>query len=249
MISLSVIYIIFIISFKNLKPFILNRINILILIYSMILTLQILLEGYNNLGLGYEIYGGLININIITVFAEIIILISGIILLTLGEWKINKNLMSVPGEYNLIILISILGMITLLISNDLILLFLSIELLSFPLYILASFYKWNKNRFINGIGINRDNQSSIAAGLKYLYLGALSSSLLLLGCVILYGYTGLTNLSDIALLIGVGINNTLSYINIMNISYKLILGFILISVALLFKIGAVPFHNWAPEKE
>jgi NADH-ubiquinone oxidoreductase chain 2 len=132
-------------------------------------------------------------------------------------------------------------MISLLSSNDLVSLFLSIELQSFPLYILASFYKFNKKGYINGIGINKDNQSSIAAGLKYLYLGALSSSFLLLGSVIIYGYTGLTNLGDIALLININTDNTI--INTIDLSYKLIPGFILIGIALLFKIGAVPFHN------
>jgi len=110
------------------------------------------------------------------------------------------------------------------------------------LYILASFYKWNLKGYINGIGINRDYQSSIAAGLKYLYLGALSSSLFLLGSAIIYGYTGLTNLSDIALL-GINISNISE-----NSIYYIIPGFILIGIALLFKIGAVPFHNWAPKK-
>jgi len=132
-------------------------------------------------------------------------------------------------------------MISLLSSNDLVSLFLSIELQSFPLYILASFYKFNKKGYINGIGINKDNQSSIAAGLKYLYLGALSSSFLLLGSAIIYGYTGLTNLGDIALLININTDNLA--INTIDLSYKLIPGFILIGIALLFKIGAVPFHN------
>lgn len=246
MLTLSIIIYIFIISFKNLKPLQLNRINILILIYSSILTLQIIIWGYDMLKLGIEIYGGLIQISIITIIAQFILLICGTMIITLGEWKINeKESISVPAEYNLIILISILGMISLLSSNDLVSLFLSIELQSFPLYILASFYKFNKKGYINGIGINKDNQSSIAAGLKYLYLGALSSSFLLLGSVIIYGYTGLTNLGDIALLININTDNTI--INTIDLSYKLIPGFILIGIALLFKIGAVPFHNWAPD--
>ena len=248
MLTIGIIILIFIISFKNLRPLLLNRISILILIYSAILILQIIMEGYDILILGIEIYGGLTHLNITIILAQITILLCGAMLLALGEWKNNKKEgISVPAEYNLIILISVLGSTILLTSNDLVSIFLSIELQSFPLYILASFYKWNKNDFLNGLDINRDNQSSIAAGLKYLYLGALSSSLLLLGSAIIYGYTGLTNLSDITLLIGVGIENDFISLENISISYKLISGFMLIGIALLFKIGAVPFHNWAPD--
>jgi NADH-ubiquinone oxidoreductase chain 2 len=101
--------------------------------------------------------------------------------------------------------------------------YLSIELQSFGVYILASIY--------------RDSESSTNAGLKYFLLGGLSSCLILLGCVLIYSYTGVINFEDIySLLVSAsGPNNDISTI--------LQLGLILIFIGFLFKIAAAPFHN------
>jgi NADH-ubiquinone oxidoreductase chain 2 len=101
--------------------------------------------------------------------------------------------------------------------------YLSIELQSFGVYILASIY--------------RDSESSTNAGLKYFLLGGLSSCLILLGCVLIYSYTGVINFEDIySLLVSAsGFNNDISTI--------LQLGLILIFIGFLFKIAAAPFHN------
>jgi NADH-quinone oxidoreductase subunit N len=78
-------------------------------------------------------------------------------------------------------------MMILISSNDLIMLYLGVELMSLSFYVLAS--------------INRDTQHSTEAGIKYFLLGALSSGLLLFGMALLYGYTGSTNLEAISLVI------------------------------------------------
>jgi NADH-ubiquinone oxidoreductase chain 2 len=103
--------------------------------------------------------------------------------------------------------------------------YLSIELQSFGVYILATLY--------------RDSESATSAGLKYFLLGGLSSCIILLGAGIIYTYTGLTNFESIYSIISVSENN--------NIIQGLTLGIILIIVGFLFKIAAAPLHNWAPD--
>ena len=92
-------------------------------------------------------------------------------------------------EYPMLILFTTMGATFLLASADLVSMYLSIELQSFGVYILAAVY--------------RDSESATAAGLKYFLLGALSSALILLGSALIYSYTGLTNLNSIYELISV----------------------------------------------
>ena len=128
--------------------------------------------------------------------------------------KINKI------EYPILALSSILGMMIMISSNDLILFYIGLELQSLALYVLASF--------------NRDNILSSESGLKYFVLSALSSGLLLYGCSLIYGFSGSTNFNIIAE-------------NMNQSSYGLTFGIIFIITGLAFKISAVPFHMWAPD--
>lgn len=128
-------------------------------------------------------------------------------------------------EYSLIVLFTTLGASLLISSADLVSMYLSIELQSFGLYILATLY--------------RDSESATSAGLKYFLLGGLSSCLILLGAGLIYTFTGLTNFEAIYSLISVSDSH--------NIIQGLSLGFILIIVGFLFKIAAAPLHNWAPD--
>ena len=134
--------------------------------------------------------------------------------------------MSGIGEkYSLIILFSTLGSSLLLSSADLLSMYLSIELQSFGVYILATLF--------------RDSRLATSAGLKYFLLGGFSSCLILLGSGLVYFYTGLTNLESIYSIISVS--------NILNITQGLTLGLSLIIIGFLFKIAAAPLHNWAPD--
>jgi NADH-ubiquinone oxidoreductase chain 2 len=103
---------------------------------------------------------------------------------------------SVEREYCLIVLFNILGALFLVSSNDLISIYLSIELQSFGLYILATLYK--------------EKLSATSAGLKYFLLGGLSSCIILLGSGLIYTYTGLTNLESIYTLISIFSNSSYS---------------------------------------
>ena len=133
-------------------------------------------------------------------------------------------------EYSLVILFSILGLLILCSSNDLITAYLAIELQSLAFYVLASFKK--------------SSNFSVESGLKYFILGAFSSSLFLLGSSFLYGVTGTVNLEDfkdLFLFLRSGDNS------IVNLNVELLqIGLSLIIVSLFFKLIVVPFHVWAP---
>ena len=115
---------------------------------------------------------------------------------------------------------SILGMMVMISSNDLMVFYMGLELQSLALYVLASF--------------NRDNLLSTESGLKYFVLSALSSGLLLYGCSLIYGFTESTNFNIIL-------------VNSSSDQYGLTFGLVFILVGLAFKISAVPFHMWAPD--
>ena len=123
-------------------------------------------------------------------------------------------------EYPILILSSVLGMMVMISSNDLMVFYMGLELQSLALYVLATF--------------NRDQLKSSEAGLKYFVLSALSSGLLLYGCSLIYGFSGSTNFNIIS--------NQLN-----SNEYVLTFGIVFILVGLAFKISAVPFHMWAPD--
>ena len=124
-------------------------------------------------------------------------------------------------EYGVLFLLSTLGMLMLISAADLIALYLGLELMSLPLYVVAA--------------SNRDNVRSTEAGLKYFVLGALSSGMLLYGASLIYGFTGTVNFVGIAKATGQGAN------------IGLIFGLVFMFVGFCFKISAVPFHMWTPD--
>nr|YP_010619973.1 NADH dehydrogenase subunit 2 [Xiphosiphonia pinnulata]WAX03986.1 NADH dehydrogenase subunit 2 [Xiphosiphonia pinnulata] len=133
-------------------------------------------------------------------------------------------------EFWILILLSIIALSLLLQAFDLLSIYLLIEFLSLTFYILTS--------------INRNSEFSTESGLKYFILGAFTSSLLLFGFVLLYNFTGLTNLQDF--LIFFTNYSTISN-HIFNLDLGLFLSIFCILTALLFKLGAAPFHFWVPD--
>jgi NADH-ubiquinone oxidoreductase chain 2 len=207
-----------------------NRLAILVLLYSSVLAFNSLY--LEPLAVGVAIYGGVSQVTLLSQSFDSFILASGsiILLVAAGSQPLFGQLASsyegIPkdrvGEFPLIILFTTLGMSCLVSSSDLLTLFLSIELLSLPLYILATIF--------------RDSEGATSAGLKYLLLGALSSSLILLGSSLLYGLTGVTSFEGVYLVSSIPVANTPIY-----------LALVIIGIALLFKVAAAPFHNWAPD--
>ena len=125
-------------------------------------------------------------------------------------------------EYPLLIVIATLGMMMMISANDLIALYLGLELQSLSLYVIAA--------------INRDSVRSTEAGLKYFVLGALSSGMLLYGASLIYGFTGQTTFAGIAAALSGG-----------EASLGLIFGLVFLIAGLAFKVSAVPFHMWTPD--
>jgi len=186
------------------------------------------------IGTGIGIYSGLFHVTQITQFIETFFyLIAGLVLIGWPQiiTKVNKVKYYLTDkystDYSLIILFSSLGSSLLIASYDLISLYLSIELQSFGLYVLATLY--------------RNSESSTKSGLKYFLLGSLSSAIILLGSGIVYSYTGTTNFESIYLL------NSINDLNTEYFLQGLTLGLILIFIGFLFKIAAAPLHNWSPD--
>ena len=123
-------------------------------------------------------------------------------------------------EFPILILFSTLGMMVMVSANDLLAMFIGLELQSLSLYVLAA--------------LNRNSLLSSEAGIKYFILGALSSGLLLFGISYIYGFSGNTNFNLIA-------------VNYNSESLGLLIGIVFVLAGLAFKVSAVPFHMWTPD--
>jgi len=227
----------------GISPILFTRLTSIVFLFSGALSYNALY--IQSIGSGLSIYSGLFQVTVLSQSFDILVFVLASLILipwsnnlkylapnavTAGKSESEKNsiLYYISGpivkEYSLIVLFSTLGSSLLLSSGNLLSMYLSIELQSFGVYILASIY--------------RDSESATNAGLKYFLLGGLSSCLILLGCVLVYSYTGVINFEDIYSLL-VSSNSDISTI--------LQLGLILIFIGFFFKIAAAPFHNWAPD--
>ncbi len=127
-------------------------------------------------------------------------------------------------EYAILIVFATLGMMMMISANDLISLYVGLELQSLSLYVIAAF--------------QRDDTRSTEAGLKYFVLGAVASGMLLYGASLIYGFTGATNFDQLAELFNAHPGD---------VSIGVVFGIVFILAGLAFKISAVPFHMWTPD--
>jgi NADH-quinone oxidoreductase subunit N len=125
-------------------------------------------------------------------------------------------------EYSVLAVLATLGMMVMVSANDLMSLYIGLELQSLALYVMAA--------------IKRDDKRASEAGLKYFVLGALSSGMLLYGASMVYGFTGHTNLNEIV-----------NAIAMEGRSIGLVFGMVFLLAGVAFKISAVPFHMWTPD--
>ena len=125
-------------------------------------------------------------------------------------------------EYPVLVMLSTVGMMVMVSANDLMTLYVGLELQSLGLYVVAA--------------MNRQSAKATEAGLKYFVLGALSSGMLLYGASLVYGFTGQTELDQIARAITAGSR-----------SLGLVFGVVFLLAGIAFKIAAVPFHMWTPD--
>ena len=212
-ISLSIMFLLILGVFKKESSTLVHYLSVVSLLITGTLILNSPLEKSTTLfNESYTIDDLSSFMKILTIFGGVIVL-----LMSIKYLKIFKIFLI---EYPILILCSILGMMVMISSNDLMVFYVGLELQSLALYVLASF--------------NRDQLKSSESGLKYFVLSALSSGLLLYGCSLIYGFSGSTNFN----VIGDTVNST---------HYGLTFGIVFILVGLAFKISAVPFHMWAPD--
>ena len=212
-ISLSIMFLLIVGAFKKNSSNLIFNLSIITLIGTLALILSYPIQ--SNINLFNDSY----KIDYLSSFMKILTMGSGIFVLITSS-RYLKLFKIFQVEYSILILCSILGMMVMISSNDLMVFYIGLELQSLALYVLASF--------------NKDQLKSSEAGLKYFVLSALSSGILLYGCSLLYGFSGSTNF----LIISENINS---------MEYGLAFGIVFILVGLAFKISAVPFHMWAPD--
>ena len=213
-ISLSIMFLLVLGVFKNDSSKIIFNISLLVLLIASIITLN---ETFSIDRV--TLFNNSVVIDHMSSLMKIITLIGAFLVLVISSAYL-KSFKIFKIEYPVLILSSVLGMMVMISSNDLMVFYMGLELQSLALYVLATF--------------NRDQLKSSEAGLKYFVLSALSSGLLLYGCSLIYGFSGSTNFNVIS-----------SQLN--SNEYVLTFGIVFILVGLAFKISAVPFHMWAPD--
>ena len=213
-ISLSIMFLLILGVFKKKSSKLIHNLSSIVLLITAVIVFN------ETLGIKQALlFNDSVIIDYLSSYMKIVTLLAAFLVLTISSnylkiFKLSKI------EYPILILSSVLGMMVMISSNDLIVFYMGLELQSLALYVLATF--------------NRDQLKSSEAGLKYFVLSALSSGLLLYGCSLVYGFTGSTNFNLIADQLNAD-------------QYALTFGIVFILVGLAFKISAVPFHMWAPD--
>ena len=165
-------------------------------------------------------FNGSFTVDAFARFTKILVLIgSGAAILMSGDFLRSRGIEKF--EYPVMILLATTGMLMMLSANDLIALYIGLELQSLALYVIAS--------------IHRDDLKSTEAGLKYFVLGALSSGMLLYGASLIYGFAGTVSFTGIATAVQG------------HVGLGLVFGIVFLLAGLAFKISAVPFHMWTPD--
>src|SRR5688500_16142278 len=168
-----------------------------------------------------EAFGGAFIVDDFARLMKILVLLASAFALVLSSHFMRVENIA-RFEYGVLILLASVGMMMMISANDLISLYVGLELQSLSLYVVAA--------------IDRDSARSSEAGLKYFVLGALSSGMLLYGASLVYGFTGTTTFPQIA-----------AALSARGSSLGLVFGLVFIIAGLAFKVSAVPFHMWTPD--
>jgi NADH-quinone oxidoreductase subunit N len=167
-------------------------------------------------------YGGMVEVDGLGRFLQALFLVAGILAVPLALDYVRRRGIA-RGEYYTLLMFSVAGMMLMAVAADLVIVFLALELLSIPLYVLAAF-AWPR-------------PESEESGMKYFLLGAFASAFLVYGTALAYGATGSTNLRALFDALQTGQADPL----MLAIAGSLLL------VGLGFKVAAVPFHMWTPD--
>ncbi len=174
------------------------------------------------------VFDGLFKITGLIKLLKLMVLVSAIFYAILSGKK-QSDLCSITRtdlfEFPVLIMLAVTGMLLLLSANNFLSFYVSLELQSLSLYVLAAF--------------ERDDSKSSEAGLKYFILGSFASGLLLFGISLIYGFTGNLDFESLQMLLN---NNSSS-----NIALGVIIGIIMFLIGMFFKVSAAPFHMWTPD--
>ncbi len=181
---------------------------------------------WNGLESEHILWGGFYVIDSFSTYFKLLILVgaSGCLIISQG-YLVHYRIFFI--EYPVLIILSVLGMMIMVSANDLISLYMGLELQSLALYVLAAF--------------RRDSARASEAGLKYFILGALTSGIILYGASLIYGFAQTTRFDTLHALLSApeGVSSS-SYVGLM-------VGLSFVLAGLAFKVSAVPFHMWAPD--
>src|SRR5579884_477923 len=166
---------------------------------------------------------GMLVVDPYALFFDIVFLLIAAVMI-LASYEYVGKYVKADGEFYGLLIFSVLGMTLMASTGELISIYISLELTSFPLYVMA--------------GMLRTSTKSAEASVKYVLLGAMSSAILLYGFALLYGLTGTTDLIGIARTFQSGLHDG---------NLLVIIADILVVAGFGFKISAVPFHMWAPD--
>jgi NADH-quinone oxidoreductase subunit N len=190
-----------------------------IILLAGVVSLQVFAPAFEN---GVTAFGGLMYADKFSWFFTLLIIVGALLALLLGVHSLKQEGVESPTEYYVLLLLSTVGAIIFSTSAELITLFLGLETMSMALYCLCG----------SAVGLRRSAESA----LKYFLLGSFSSAFMLYGIALIYGLTGSTMIEQIA-------------IEILKIEHTTTLHFAmaLLLIGFIFKLGAVPFHFWAPD--
>jgi NADH-quinone oxidoreductase subunit N len=187
----------------------------------VVLVIAIFMVGAQN-GVRHVTLAGMFITDGFSIFAKILVLIASALSLILSI-RYNERENISRFEFPVLVLLSTTGMLMMISANDLLALYLGIELQSLALFIVVSF--------------DRDSARSSEAGLKFFVLGALASGMMLFGISMIYGFAGSTGFDTLAAQLGGHLTP----------SPGLVIGIVFLMVGLAFEIAAVPFHMWTPD--
>lgn len=205
---------------KILVTKIINNLTIFLLLITLLLIFNI--HNTSN-----TVMNGTLYVDNLTQFIKFILVLCTIFCLIIQtDYMIKQKIFSF--EINILILISLLGLMLLVSSFNFITLYLAIELQSLSFYILTA--------------LKKKSPLSIEAALKYFILGSIASSFILFGISIIYGVFGTLNFGNIFLIL-----SNIYYVENINLIIGLINGFLFILAGIFFKMGAAPFHFWLPD--
>ena len=174
-------------------------------------------------GTNQKAFFGMLVVDPYAIFFKIVFLLIAAIMI-LSSYDYVRKYVRAEGEFYVLMLFSVVGMMMMASSGELITIYISLELTSIPLYVMA--------------GLIRSQEKSAEAAVKYVLLGAMSSAILLYGFALLYGLTGTTDLIGIATTVKQSIHTG---------NLAVLVADILVIAGFGFKISAVPFHMWAPD--